>query len=366
MGQAAVAAARAARYVNAGTIEFLLDGSGDDARFYFLEMNTRLQVEHPVTEAIAGVDLVRAQFVVASGGALPWTQSQLTQRGHAIECRVYAEDPANGFLPQAGTLLLYREPDGPGVRIDSGVFEGATVSVNYDPLLAKVTVLAESRAAAIARALSALRAFPILGTRTNLPFLIRVLEHPDFKAGHLHTGFIDEHADALLARRDAPPDALAAAAVASPPRQNAPDPDPWATLDGWGRDRSRGAANVQTIAPGVVRVGDAPGRLAWTAATGDVRWVYLDGEVYEIESSGARARRRGGPGHGSLTAPMPATVVRVDAAPGARVRRGDTLIILEAMKMELPIRAESDGVVKAIHCRAGELVQPGVPLVDFE
>src|SRR4029450_6183212 len=132
------------------------------------EMNTRLQVEHPVTEAVTGVDLVRAQFAVASGAELPWTQSDLTQRGHAIECRVYAEDPTNGFLPQAGPLLLYREPDAPGVRIDSGVVEGGSVPVHYDPLLAKVTVLAESRPTAIARMVAALRGFPILGIRTNL------------------------------------------------------------------------------------------------------------------------------------------------------------------------------------------------------
>ena len=178
MGEAAVAAARASGYRNAGTIEFLLEGEGDAARFYFLEMNTRLQVEHPVTEAVTGVDLVRAQLTVAAGGALPWTQDELSQRGHAIECRVYAEDPGNGFLPQAGPLLLYREPQGPGVRVDSGVREGGTVSVNYDPLLAKLTVLAESRDAAIARALAALRSFPVLGIRTNIPFLIRLLDHP--------------------------------------------------------------------------------------------------------------------------------------------------------------------------------------------
>jgi acetyl/propionyl-CoA carboxylase alpha subunit len=206
-------------------------------------MNTRLQVEHPVTEAVTGIDLVRAQFAVAAGAELPWIQSDLTQRGHAIECRVYAEDPANGFLPQAGPLLLYREPSAPGVRIDSGVVEGGSVPVNYDPLLAKVTALAESRPAAIARMAAALRAFPILGIRTNLPFLIRVLEHPDFGAGHLHTGFIDEHAEALLTPREPPPEAVAAAAfsVAPPLRSTAsdssssPSADPWATIRAWGR-----------------------------------------------------------------------------------------------------------------------------------
>jgi acetyl-CoA carboxylase biotin carboxylase subunit len=240
MGDAAVAAARAAGYRNAGTVEFLLEGSGDTARFYFLEMNTRLQVEHPVTEAITGVDLVRAQFVVASGGALPWTQSDLTARGHAIECRVYAEDPANGFLPQAGSILLYREPEGPGVRIDSGVVEGGTVTVNYDPLLAKLIVSAETREAAIERALAALRGFPVLGIRTNIPFLIRVLAHPQFRAGHLDTGFIDQHLAVLTPAVPVPPAAVAAAALtitATPGSASgsAAAVDPWSTLRGWGR-----------------------------------------------------------------------------------------------------------------------------------
>jgi len=242
MGDAAVAAARAAGYRNAGTIEFLLEGTGDDARFYFLEMNTRLQVEHPVTEAVTGVDLVRAQLLVAEGGTLPWSQDALVQRGHAIECRVYAEDPANGFLPQAGPLLLYREPQGPGVRVDSGVAEGSEVSVHYDPLLAKLTVSAESRAAAIDRALAALRAYPILGTRTNIPFLVRVLDHPAFRGGHLHTGFIDAHLETLLARRRVPDEALAAAALATATGASgtagaaaAAAPDPWTSITTWGR-----------------------------------------------------------------------------------------------------------------------------------
>ncbi len=245
MGDAAVAAARAAGYRNAGTIEFLVEGEGEHAQFYFLEMNTRLQVEHPVTEAVAGVDLVRAQFVVADGGRLPWTQDTLAQRGHAIECRVYAEDPAHGFLPQAGPLRLYREPSGPGVRVDSGVTEGDVVGVNYDPLLAKLIVHAETREAARMRAVAALRNYPVLGTRTNIPFLLSLLELPAFRAGSLHTGMIDEHMPhmaELAAPDEVPAEALVAAALAAAPlagtgRNGAAeaDNDPWSTLGRWGR-----------------------------------------------------------------------------------------------------------------------------------
>jgi 3-methylcrotonyl-CoA carboxylase alpha subunit len=240
MGRAAVAAARAARYRNAGTIEFLLEGEGDRARFYFLEMNTRLQVEHPVTEAVTGIDIVRAQFDVAAGSPLPWTQSSLSQRGHAIECRIYAEDPANGFLPQAGPLLLYREPSGPGVRVDSGVSEGDTVGVHYDPLLAKVIACGETRDRARARAITALRSFPILGIRTNLPFLIAVLEHPRFAAGAVHTGFIDEHLAELVASPSPPAEAVAAAAIiggslSSSQHVKGSGAEPWERMGTWGR-----------------------------------------------------------------------------------------------------------------------------------
>jgi acetyl-CoA carboxylase biotin carboxylase subunit len=240
MGDAAVAAARAAGYRNAGTIEFLVEGAGDDARFYFLEMNTRLQVEHPVTEAVTGLDLVHAQLRVAAGEPLGWTQASLTHRGHAIECRVYAEDPANGFLPQAGPLLLYREPRGPGVRVDSGVTEGGDVSVHYDPMLAKVIVQAETRAGAIARASAALREFPVLGIRTNMPYLRAVLAHPSFVNGDVDTGFLDRETPALVAAMAAasvPDRALAAAAAEFVARLAAPTvgaasggqgADPWA------------------------------------------------------------------------------------------------------------------------------------------
>jgi 3-methylcrotonyl-CoA carboxylase alpha subunit len=241
MGAAAVAAAEACGYRNAGTIEFLLESGGGDGRFYFLEMNTRLQVEHPVTEAVTGTDLVRAQLRVAEGSALPWRQEDLAQRGHAIECRVYAEDPASGFLPQAGPLLVYREPSGPGVRVDSGVEEGAAVPVHYDPMLAKLIASAETRDAAIARAAAALRRFPVLGVGTNIPFLIKILEHPAFAAGEIDTGFIDAHLGELL-KIPQPPEAVLAAAEfvradRAPARAGAAadTADPWIDLRRWGR-----------------------------------------------------------------------------------------------------------------------------------
>lgn len=243
MTQAAVRAARAAGYVNAGTFEFLVDGSGpvgDDTPFYFLEMNTRLQVEHPVTEQVVGVDLVRAQLLVASGEPLPWQQDALVQRGHAIEARVYAEDPAQGFVPQAGPLLLYREPVAPGVRVDSGYRERDIVPVHYDPLLAKVIATAETRPLAIARLVSALQSFPILGIRTNIPFLIRVLESNAFGQGAIHTRFLDsDGADLAEAEPSAPPafvrDVLDAAESDAAPggSTSRAEWDPWDRTAGW-------------------------------------------------------------------------------------------------------------------------------------
>ena len=211
MGAAAIAAAKAVGYVNAGTCEFLLEGSGDSANFYFLEMNTRLQVEHPVTESVVGIDLVHVQLRVASGEPLPFTQSGLSQRGHAIECRIYAEDPAQGFIPQAGTILLYREPQGPGIRVDSGVTAGSEVSVHYDPMLAKLIVQAPNREVARRRAIAALREFAILGIRTNIPFLLQILEHPQFIKASIDTGFLDREGSALA---NAMPQELPAAVIA--------------------------------------------------------------------------------------------------------------------------------------------------------
>jgi 3-methylcrotonyl-CoA carboxylase alpha subunit len=240
MGAAAVALASAAGYWNAGTVEFLLDGTGDAARFYFLEMNTRLQVEHPVTEQSTGVDIVRAQLAVAAGERLPWPQGALSQHGHAIEVRVYAEDPSSNDLPQAGPLLLYREPVMPGVRIDSGVVEGGEISVHYDPMIAKLIAWAESRESARRRAIAALRSYPILGVRTNVAFLIALLEHPRFISGDIDTGLVDHERGALVAAStsEPPPEAVAVArqAPGAGGEEQAPAvsrADPWTTLWSW-------------------------------------------------------------------------------------------------------------------------------------
>ena len=240
---AAVAAAQAAGYDNVGTVEFLVEGEGDDARFYFLEMNTRLQVEHPVTEMCTGVDLVAAQMEIADGGDVPWRQDALRARGHAIECRVYAEDPANDFLRQAGRISLYREPTGPGLRVDAGVHEGSEVPVQYDPLLAKVIAHGDTREIARRRVGEALRRYAILGVTTNVAFLLRALDHPDFRRARIDTGFIVT-ARADLAAPD-PGDALYAAMAAAAFERVQPSPvdgrptgggehtDPWTTLTGW-------------------------------------------------------------------------------------------------------------------------------------
>lgn len=213
MGQAAVRAAKAIGYVNAGTVEFILDESG---AFYFLEVNTRLQVEHPVTEMVVGHDLVRAQIVVAAGGRLPFEQADLRQTGHAIECRIYAEDASRQFMPSTGRIEHYLEPKGPGIRVDSGVRAGSEVTVHYDPMLAKLVTWARTRDAAISRMAWALRRYVVLGVTTNIEFLHRVVSHPAHVAGRLHTHFLEEHAESLLGDAVGPPDlAFAAAALAS-------------------------------------------------------------------------------------------------------------------------------------------------------
>ncbi len=233
MARAAIAAAQGVEYRNAGTVEFLVTSDGD---FYFLEMNTRLQVEHPITEAVVGVDLVRAQIEVAAGAPLPWKQKDLQQRGHAIEVRVYAEDPDDRFLPQSGTIAYYQQPSGPGVRVDSGVEQGSEISVNFDPLLAKLICHAESREACIDRLERALRDYVILGTKTNLGFLRRVVSHPAYRDARLSTRFLDDHEMRIETPEVVP---LIAAALAAknmqPTADNRQPTTIWESLGNWGR-----------------------------------------------------------------------------------------------------------------------------------
>jgi acetyl/propionyl-CoA carboxylase alpha subunit len=236
MGAAGVAAAQAVGYVNAGTVEFIVSPEGE---FYFLEMNTRLQVEHPVTEMVTGQDLVRLQFAVASGDALPFAQADLTQRGHAIECRLYAEDAASGFLPAVGDILRFEPPQGVGVRVDAGVQSGDTITIHYDPMIAKIIAYDATRAAAIRRMSAALGETVLLGTTTNLAFLRALINHSAFAAGEIDTGFIERHLDDLIPVEAPPlPDAaLIAAALADmvgggeAARTKAMTDDPWARAD---------------------------------------------------------------------------------------------------------------------------------------
>jgi 3-methylcrotonyl-CoA carboxylase alpha subunit len=237
MAKAAVAAAAGVDYRNAGTVEFIVTPDGE---FYFLEMNTRLQVEHPVTELVAGVDLVRAQLQVVAGAPMPWTQEQLAQRGHAIQVRIYAEDPDDRFLPQSGTIAAYREPSGPGVRVDSGVMRGTEVGVKFDPMLAKLICYAEDRETAIDRVSRALRDYVILGTKTNISWLRRVITHPAFRDGRVSTRFLADHgADLERAVPEVVP-RIAAALAAAPRNRSTVAGAPamrsvWEQLGTWGR-----------------------------------------------------------------------------------------------------------------------------------
>ena len=234
MGQAAVAAAEALGYTNAGTVEFIL---GQDRHFYFLEVNTRLQVEHPVTELLVGKDLVRLQLEVAQGALLGFEQEQVQGRGHAIELRLYAEDPDNNFMPSIGTLRAYKPPHGPGLRLDSGVEEGSEVGIHFDPMLAKLVIWGQDREAARTRALRALRRFVVLGVTTNLPFLARILEHPEFVSGNTHTHFLQDQTLDDSRRQDLEKIATLLAAASKTPTQQsvtaAVTQTPWTELGGW-------------------------------------------------------------------------------------------------------------------------------------
>ena len=406
MGQAAVDAAKAVGYLGAGTVEFIVDSGG---RFYFMEMNTRLQVEHPVTELITGQDLVEWQLLVAAGEPLPLSQGDLVINGHAIEARLYAEDPDRDFLPATGHLLHLRYPAaGRHVRIDTGVREGDPVSIHYDPLIAKLIVWDADRACALRRLQTALRETQVIGVTTNLGFLTTVAAHDAFAAAGVDTGFIDRHRSDLAGIGGPPPDgALVVAALDVMLRQEARarsdaavsgDPNsPWHSAGGW-RLNETGTQTLHFVVDGIeqrvtveygggeyqVRTPAGPTRAAGhydsggdlTATLdgrrlrvtmvrqGDVITILHQGAQYRIEHMDpARRADSESDAAGGLTAPMPGRVTLVSVSEGDSVQRGDTLLILEAMKMEHSIIAPADGVVERLHYGQGDLVDEGAELL---
>jgi acetyl/propionyl-CoA carboxylase alpha subunit len=325
LGDAAIAVASAARYRSAGTVEFLLMPDGS---FSFLEMNARLQVEHPVTEAVTGVDLVAAQLAIAAGEPLPFDQASVSLGGHSIEARIYAEDPANGFLPTGGRVRRLELPRWPGVRIDTALREGDEVTLAFDPLLAKVIAWAGDRGACIRKLRAALAATAIVGVPTNIGFLLDVLAHPDVRAASVDTEWVERE------WRGGPP-ALPAGVAAT----RADTRDPWHRF------------GTRAPSPPDVVVADG-----WAQHRG---WAYqlAEGELEHVALA---------PPGGSLVAPMPATVHEVHVSVGDRVGEGDAVVTLEAMKMQLAVRTPSAGVVSAVRVRAGDVVSSGAVLVELE
>ena len=406
MGKTAVAAARAVGYIGAGTVEFIADA----ASFYFIEMNARLQVEHPVTEMVTGLDLVEWQFRVAAGEALPVDQRDLQLRGHAIEARLYAEDPERGFLPQTGTLSELRFPPADIARVDTGVRPGDRVMPFYDSLIAKIIVWGGDRPAALDRLRRALAKTALLGVVTNLGLLVRIAAHPQFGAAAVDTGFIERHRDVLLhGKRPAPDAAVAAAAVArllarvstaSGVAARSGDPNsPWARSDGWrlsgeghqalifrdGPEERTVIAKAQggdwllrlggeTICAFGERRPDGTLTVALDGVRGHITVldhesetaVFLAGENWRLVEIDPLAAREGDdPGAGRLTAPMPGRVTLLLVGAGDAVRRGEPLMIIEAMKMEHTVAAPVDGTVEAVRFAVGDLVEEGAELITL-
>jgi 3-methylcrotonyl-CoA carboxylase alpha subunit len=403
MGAAAVQAAKAIGYQGAGTIEFILDTSVSPPAFYFMEMNTRLQVEHPVTEAITGLDLVEWQIRVARGEALPKSQAEMTTRGHAIEVRLYAEDPDSGFLPSIGRLTRLRLPAGkPGIRVDSGVEQGSEVTVYYDPMIAKIIAHGPERMSAIEKLLSALDETVVDGVKTNRAFLARLLGHEAFRAARLTTAFIDEHAETLKAPAQVPDriTGLAAMALVTPRQAEAPTGSPWTALGPWRLNLpvARGVDLIGPSGPLSLRLvqEDRATRIDGLESVlrGHGRW--RDDTLFEADFDGQLLRAGvlirpdmvevrawgqtflfGRPdanledasasgGDGQIKAPMPGRVLSVDVKAGQSVAAGDKLLTLEAMKMEHRLIAPGAGTVTAVHVSAGAQVTDGAVLIEIE
>ncbi|TAK98034.1 MAG: acetyl/propionyl/methylcrotonyl-CoA carboxylase subunit alpha [Aquabacterium sp.] len=408
MGEAAIAAARSVGYVGAGTVEFICE---QDGRFYFMEMNTRLQVEHPVTEAITGLDLVEWQLRVAAGEPLPLQQEQLQLKGHAIEARICAENPSQQFLPATGTLQTLRTPASSSfevapVRVDSGVREGDVISPYYDSMIAKLIVWGEDRDAALSRLDAALRDLHITGLHTNVAFVRRVIHTDSFAKAKLDTALIEREHTALFQAPGVPAHIAVGAAMAcllqpaKAPHGHRPR-DPWAVQDGWrlsGQPRHREVLmhdgeplTVITTRVGAqdyeLQIGDRTLKLRLSGEQGDQLDIQLDGQrlrfsAYQHEGDihvflpqGAVHLQRVNPltqtdhshqGTGRLTALMPGKVVALLVKEGQQVKQGEPLAVTEAMKMEHTLTAPQDGTVAAILCAVGDQVAEGVELLRIE
>ncbi|HCK84720.1 MAG TPA: methylcrotonoyl-CoA carboxylase [Hyphomonadaceae bacterium] len=379
---AAVKAARAVNYVNAGTIEFIADASeGLRAdRIWFMEMNTRLQVEHPVTEEITGQDLVEWQLRVASGERLPLRQEELRINGHAIEVRVYAENPDAGFLPSIGRLDDLRLPDLPEdrSRIDSAVERGDEISPHYDPMIAKVIMHAAARSAAIAKLAEEWKHVSIWPVKTNAGFIGRCLSDTDFLVGNVDTGLIANRGDALSKAPEPSAQVLATAARALARRQVAPGPygvrpphvmaSPWVRLEGFRINAPDACTMLLRYKDQHLAVQLGHGRdVGWPKANGAGIVVFDRGEAYEFTlDTGERAEGEAAAGDGAILSPMPGKIVAVHVKLNGKVKKGDALLVLEAMKMEHTLVAPFDGKVAELKAKAGEQVSEGVVLVKLE
>jgi 3-methylcrotonyl-CoA carboxylase alpha subunit len=388
MGAAAVLVAQSVGYVNAGTVEFMLDRK----EYYFLEMNARLQVEHPVTEEVYGIDLVQWQLRIAAGERLTLRQGELLPRGWAIEMRVTAEDPAHGMLPSAGCIVRWDPPTGPGVRVDSGVDTGSEVGLDYDSMLAKLIVRADDRAAAISRAVRALDDFSIEGIHTNLPLLAWIARDETFRSGAFGTEFLARRLDESIFTPQAPPTAVIALAIAS---LLLDDRVPWrlgavgvpiflaheaATIDVWASAFAPGEWRLEGDLAGTLHArcsGDAveisfAGERSRGVVTrvgteihiscGDRRYAVRAGQPLVVGSSTSSAA---GAADGTIAAPMPGRVVRVAVAAGETVAPHQLLVVLEAMKMEHRIEASLAATVLAVFVDEGAIVAGGAPLVEL-
>jgi acetyl-CoA carboxylase biotin carboxylase subunit len=396
---AALKAGRAINYTNAGTVEFILTPKGE---FYFIEVNTRLQVEHPVTEMVTGLDLVQLQIEIAEGRRLSLRQEDVKQTGHAVEARLYAEDPSNDFLPATGVIHdLNIASSIEGLRIDAGIEREMEIGIYYDPLLAKVIAHGPDREASIRKLVYALRNIFIHGVQTNLDFLVRLLGHADFYGGQYHTGFIAEHLDQLIAQKDDNQNLIAATAVTlylhksrqseskllphvTPNYRNNPFRDPSVRLEIEGRVfyvswQARGdemyAVRCEDWQSAVQVVSYEPGRIRLSIDGAQRLFVITEaGEQFYVHSNtGSRVVTRlpRYPDTGvasqqeSHLAPMPGQVLKILVTAGQQISAGDALVILEAMKMEQTLRAATDGVVEAVLVKQGEIVAPGDVLVHI-